>query len=94
MDVLKRNLEQRIDRLRASFPIVVILGVRQCGKSTLAKHIGHGWKYYDLENLSHLDLIQNDPVLFFKENDDRIIIDEAQVYPEISAASRPLTREM
>ena len=93
MDVLKRNLERRIRHLHATFPIVVILGVRQCGKSTLAKIIGSDWKYYDLENLSHFDLIKNDPVLFFQENNEKIIIDEAQVYPELFSTLRGVVDE-
>ncbi len=88
MDVLIRNIEQRIQYLHANFPVVAILGVRQCGKSTLAKMIGRDWKYYDLENLSHFELIQNDPALFFKENDEKIIIDEAQHSPRLFATLR------
>ena len=93
MDVLKRNLEQRIQHLHANFPIVVILGVRQCGKSTLARIIGTDWKYYDLENLSHFDLIKNDPVLFFRENNEKVIIDEAQVFPELFSTLRGVVDE-
>lgn len=93
MDVLKRNLERRIRHLHANFPIVVILGVRQCGKSTLAQTIGNDWKYYDLENPSHFDLIKNDPALFFKENDEKIIIDEAQHCPELFATLRGVIDE-
>ena len=60
----------------------------QCSKSTLAKIIGRDWKYYDLENLSHFNLIRNDPVLFFKENDEKVIIDETQHCPELFATLR------
>ena len=93
MDVLTRNLEHRIQNLHTNFPIVVILGVRQCGKSTLAKVIGRDWKYYDLENLSHFSLISNDPVLFFKENNEKVIIDEAQIYPELFSTLRGVVDE-
>ncbi len=78
MDALKRNLESKIGRLLKAFPVVAILGVRQCGKSTLAKKLGKGWKYFDLEKPSHFELISNDPELFFQENGDRVVIDEAQ----------------
>ena len=88
MDVLNRNLRTRIEQLSANFPIVVILGVRQCGKSTLAKTVGSNWKYYDLENLNHLERISNDPVLFFKENSEQVIIDEAQMYAPLFTTLR------
>ena len=66
MDCLKRNIEARIRQLLDHLPIIVILGARQCGKSTLAKSVGTHWKYYDLENPAHYELISNDPVLFFR----------------------------
>ena len=88
MDVFNRNLRTRIEQLSANFPIVVILGVRQCGKSTLAKTVGSNWKYYDLENLNHLERISNDPVLFFKENSEQVIIDEAQMYAPLFTTLR------
>lgn len=93
MDALKRNLQARIEQLSANFPIIVILGVRQCGKSTLAKIVGRDWKYYDLENLNHLERISNDPVLFFKENNEHVIIDEAQIYPQLFATLRGVVDE-
>jgi predicted AAA+ superfamily ATPase len=93
MDVLRRNLQKRIEQLSANFPIIVILGVRQCGKSTLAKTLGRDWKYYDLENLNHLERISNDPVLFFKENSEHVIVDEAQIYPPLFATLRGVVDE-
>ena len=68
MDALNRNMQTRIKQLSANFPIIVILGVRRFGKSTLAKSVGRDWKYYDLENPNHLERIKSDHVLFFKEN--------------------------
>jgi predicted AAA+ superfamily ATPase len=93
MDALTRNLQARIEHLCTNFPIIVILGVRQCGKSTLAKTLGHDWKYYDLENLNHLERISNDPVLFFKENSEHVIVDEAQIYPPLFATLRGVVDE-
>ena len=93
MDVLNRNLQTRIEQLSANFPIIVILGVRQCGKSTLAKTVGRDWKYYDLENLNHLERISSDPVLFFKENSDHVIVDEAQIHPPLFATLRGVVDE-
>ncbi len=81
MDGINRNIGQKIDRLLQSFPVVVILGVRQCGKSTLSKMIRANWKYFDLENPNHYQRISDDPVLFFRENPHHVIIDEAQQLP-------------
>ena len=78
MDGKKRNLETKIESLLKMFPVVVILGVRQCGKSTIARRLRPSWKYYDLENHADYDLIHEDPALFFEENPNQLIIDEAQ----------------
>jgi len=32
------------------FPVVAIVGSRQCGKSTFVQALRPDWKYYDLEN--------------------------------------------
>ena len=65
------------------FPVVIILGVRQCGKSTLAKMLRPNWKYFDLENYQDYALLDEDPILFFQENPKDIIIDEAQKSPRL-----------
>ncbi len=83
MDGKTRNLQRKINELLLQFPIVVILGTRQCGKSTIAKMIGPDWKYFDLENYQDYDRIHEDPILFFKENPSNIIIDEAQKSPKL-----------
>jgi len=79
----KRYLTKKINDLLAMFPVVALIGSRQCGKSTLVKQLRPTWKYYDLESPDDYQLISNDPVTFFALNLDGVIIDEAQQYPEI-----------
>jgi len=50
MTYKKRLIEHKIDRLLDMFPVVAIIGSRQCGKSTLVKNVRPDWKYYDLED--------------------------------------------
>ena len=83
MTVLKRNDIVNINRLLEVFPVVLILGVRQCGKTTLAKQVRPQWKYFDLENIGDFDFISNDLDFFFKEYEANVIIDETQEYPQI-----------
>jgi len=71
----------------------VILGARQCGKSTLSKMLHKKWKYYDLEKAAHFELIENDPSLFFKENSKEVIIDEAQIMPKLFKTLRSVIDE-
>jgi len=83
MSALKRNQQKNINRLLESFPVVLILGVRQCGKSTLSKELRPDWKYFDLENSRDFDFIDSDIQFFLNENSSSIIIDEAQELPKL-----------
>ncbi|MBN2395537.1 MAG: ATP-binding protein [Candidatus Atribacteria bacterium] len=73
------------------FPAVVILGPRQCGKSTLVKMLsGHlsNFMYLDLQNRQDLTKL-NEPELFFQSNQDKTIcLDEIQLIPELFSILR------
>lgn len=79
----ERYLKEKIDRLLEMFPVVAIIGARQCGKSTLARQLRPEWNYYDLESPSDYQLISEDPTAFFAVHQHNLIIDEAQQYPEL-----------
>lgn len=83
MSDLKRNVEQNIKQLLEFFPVVLIIGARQTGKTTIAKNCCPGWSYYDLQNGKDLDYISRDYDFFFKEEADKVIIDEAQELPQL-----------
>lgn len=80
---MKRNLEQKINKLLDLFPVVAIIGPRQCGKTTLVKQLRSDWLYIDLEKPSDYNRIDLDPEFFFKQHPEKIIIDEAQRLPKI-----------
>ncbi len=89
----KRMLEHKINRLLEMFPVVAIVGPRQCGKSTLVKNIRSDWKYYDLERPDDFQLITSDPIGFFDRRSDKVIIDEAQQYPDLFQVLRGVIDE-
>jgi len=83
------------NRLR-QMPAVALLGPRQCGKSTLAKHIisqlDNGL-YLDLEKTSDLNKLR-DPEAFFTLNRGKLIcLDEIQRVPELFPALRSVIDE-
>ncbi len=78
-----RIVQEKVVNLLGMFPVVAIVGSRQCGKSTLVKNLRPDWKYYDLESPDDYQLISSDPVAFFTINHSHLIIDEAQQFPEI-----------
>ena len=81
--MLSRNTAVKVNALLEVFPAVLILGVRQSGKTTLARQVRADWKYFDLENINDIDFISSDPDFFFKEYPRHLIIDEAQEFPNL-----------
>ena len=78
-----RAAQKKVEKLLKMFPVVAVVGSRQCGKSTFVNHLRPQWKYYDLESPDHYQLISSDPVAFFSIHHDSVIIDEAQQYPPV-----------
>jgi predicted AAA+ superfamily ATPase len=64
---------------------MLIVGPRQCGKTTLSKVIGHdlGMNYISCDNIATLASIQFDPAGFLNNQAKPLILDEAQRAPEI-----------
>ncbi|HPJ13013.1 MAG TPA: ATP-binding protein [Caldisericia bacterium] len=86
--IQRKNDLQKIEALLEQFPVVAILGARQCGKTTLAKQIPFD-HYFDLENPR--DLARLDQAQIALENlQGRIVIDEIQRKSELF----PLLRYM
>lgn len=83
MQPKKRFLARKIHQLMDLFPVVAVVGARQCGKSTLVRMLYPDWHYYDLERPDDFDLITGDPLGFFSRREGQTIIDEAQVFPEL-----------
>ncbi len=83
---IPRQLEGELVQALDSFPVTAILGPRQCGKSTLAKHIVSDREdtlFLDLQRPSDLRKL-TDPELFFHTHRNKLIcIDEVQVGPEL-----------
>ena len=93
---LRRFITADIERKLENLPGVVILGPRQCGKSTLAKaiisEIG-GAVYLDLERPSDVSKLR-DPEAFFSLNSDQLIcLDEIQRVPELFPVLRSVIDE-
>lgn len=64
------------------FPVVVVSGARQVGKSTFLQKEFQDFKYISLDDFSILEQARKDPLSLWKDN-DRVIIDEAQKAPEV-----------
>ncbi|MFA6037533.1 MAG: ATP-binding protein [Legionellales bacterium] len=80
---MRRNISNKIIKLMEMFPVVAILGPRQCGKTTLVKSLFPDWLYLDLEKPSDFNRFDFDSEFFFEQNSRSVIIDEAQLSPKL-----------
>ena len=90
--MIKRPIfSQAVNLLIEKSPVVSLLGPRQCGKTTLARHIASQKEsdYFDLENPLDIARLAN-PVLALERAKGLIVIDEIQRKPEIFEVLRVL----
>ena len=74
-----REAIAKINQCLEYFPVVVILGARQCGKTTLSQVLRPDWHYIDLDNPADFARFQaQDPVFYLNHYRENLIIDEAQ----------------
>jgi predicted AAA+ superfamily ATPase len=83
--MIGRRAEQQIEQLAKSFRVVAVTGPRQSGKTTLLKAMFGDYQYFNLEDLTTLDLISADPMGFVRGH-SKVIIDEVQRMPELLSA--------
>lgn len=88
-----RNIAPHLLELLKHFPVVALIGARQVGKTTLAKEIWEDFTYLDLEKPSDYDRITRDTEFFFKQHSSRVVLDEAQLYPQLFSVLRGVVDE-
>lgn len=84
--LIDRILKKDITKYFWDIPVTAIIGARQVGKSTLAKHIISNQDnaiYLDLETRADLQMLE-DPIAFLSNNKSNLIcIDEIQFKPDL-----------
>jgi predicted AAA+ superfamily ATPase len=90
--MIPRSAEPRLKKLAAQFPAVIMLGPRQCGKTTLARHFIDA-RYFDLEKPSDLQIFSGDIEYALRQLKGPLILDEAQTLPSLFPVLRSLIDE-
>lgn len=84
---IKRSVENKLEQLSKSFPVIMITGSRQVGKTTLLNNLQKQSKseinYVSLDNLSVRALAKEEPELFLERFKAPLIIDEFQYAPDL-----------
>ncbi len=81
---IKRHMEQQILNSSLFYPVVMVCGQRQVGKSTMLNHIKEPERrYVTFDDINARRLAENDPALFFETYGCPLLIDEFQRVPSI-----------
>lgn len=87
-DYIKRTMENTIEKMKNTFPVIMITGPRQVGKTTLLNYITNKNKnekinFISLDDLNIRSLAIEDPELFLRTYELPLIIDEFQYAPKL-----------
>lgn len=85
MKYISRSLEKVVAQVTKEYPVVLVTGPRQVGKTTMLQKLMEGTdrKYVSLDDLNERDLAKNDPELFLQLHRPPVLIDEVQYAPEL-----------
>jgi hypothetical protein len=83
MEYKVRHLESKLKETARHFKVVLVLGARQVGKSTLLHHVFPEAQVILFEPLQDLYNVREDPDLFLNNFPSPLILDEVQYVPEL-----------
>ena len=84
MDYIPREIEAEFRATCAEYPVVLVTGVRQAGKSTMLEHfLEEGRRKVTLDDLDERALAREDPEFFLQSHRPPVLIDEVQYAPEL-----------
>lgn len=92
--MFKNRLQSsRLIRLTEFFPVTVVSGARQVGKTTLLKHLFPRHDFVVFDASIDLEGARRDPDLFLRNHPPPLVLDEIQYAPElVSAIKRAVDR--
>lgn len=84
---ITRHMEKPVMELNEQYPVFLLTGPRQVGKTTMLEHLieveGKGRKKVSLDDLTLRELAKTDPKMFFQLYQPPLLIDEVQYAPEL-----------
>ncbi len=85
MNYISRNLEKVVTEVTKEYPVVLVTGPRQVGKTTMLQKLMEGTSrsYVSLDDLNERSIAKNDPELFLQLHKPPVLIDEVQYAPEL-----------
>lgn len=85
MRYISRNLEDVVRQVTKEYPVVLVTGPRQVGKTTMLQKLMEGTDrgYVTLDDLNERSMAKTDPELFLQLHKPPVFIDEVQYAPEL-----------
>ena len=85
MEYISRSLEKVVSEVTKEYPVVLVTGPRQVGKTTMLQKLMEGTdrSYVSLDDLNERNLAKTDPELFLQLHKPPVLIDEVQYAPEL-----------
>ena len=85
MKYIKRSLEKVVMQAGNEYPVILVTGPRQSGKTTMLQKLMEdtGRSYVSLDDLNERTLAKSDPELFLQLHRPPVLIDEVQYAPEL-----------
>ena len=87
MKYINRSIQLKLNEMNGNFPVILLTGARQTGKSTLLEYIRNSGNkkinYVTLDNLIERANAIEDPENFLRTHETPLIIDEFQYAPNL-----------
>jgi predicted AAA+ superfamily ATPase len=83
MNYKKRTLSEKLVQLVEHFPVVVVSGARQVGKTTLIRQLFPAWELVTFDPVVDIGNARADPELFLRNHPCPLVLDEIQYSPEL-----------
>lgn len=83
MKYITRSITPHVVESQRYYPVALLTGPRQSGKTSLARHVFADYKFANLEDISTLNAAKADMNSFLDSLGSKAIIDEVQNFPEL-----------
>ncbi len=92
MEYIVRDLERKFMKMNQVFKVILVMGARQVGKTTMLKHLaaGDNRTFVTMDDAQNRELARRDPKLFFQMYNPPLLIDEVQKAPELFEAMKEI----
>ena len=95
MQYRTRFLSSKLEQYLRHFPVVVLTGARQVGKTTLLSHLlGKSHRMVVFDPVIDVENARQDPELFLSNNPGPLVLDEIQYAPELVPVIKRLYRDI